>query len=261
VGIYLGHELTSLAMVQSLCDRLVVIQVVQTTFVELIAQVVMTLRVYALSQKNKYILSALVTHIVGQFGLGLYLSAVSNHALELPKIPNEVFYSCFIKPDPITVKLAYIYLLLAFDSITFLITVYYTATQYRFVARHGARLSKLFMSIVEGAVLYFGILVACHAVLVAGVLTWRPTLKFLPACPTVLFTAILTNHMIMSTLKAHRNDFPTRHRPALSVTNGTNSRIPNPDGRSIPGYPSEGAEHADYGGVAPTILSSIHLYA
>lgn len=72
------------------------------------------------------------------------------------------------------VKLAYIYLLLAFDSIIFLLTVYYTATQYRFVARHGiTRLSKLFISIVEGAVMYFGVLAACHAVLVAGVLTWR----------------------------------------------------------------------------------------
>jgi hypothetical protein len=97
------------------------------------------------------------------------------------------------------VKLAYIFLLLAFDSITFLITVYYTATQYRFVARHGiTRLSKLFISIIEGAVMYFGVLAVCHAILVAGVLTWRvwsrsrfwclfsdlrsqPTLKFLPA--------------------------------------------------------------------------------
>lgn len=72
------------------------------------------------------------------------------------------------------VKLSYIFLLLAFDSATFLLTLYYTATQYRFVARHGiARLSKLFMSIVEGAVMYFGVLAICHAVLVAGVLTWR----------------------------------------------------------------------------------------
>ena len=90
---------------------MVVIQVVQTTFVELIAQVIMTLRVYALSQRNRYILGALSTHVVGQFGMGLYLSAFSDHgsqsffgsipilfdpvfpaALELPKIPNEVFY-------------------------------------------------------------------------------------------------------------------------------------------------------------------------
>ena len=99
-----------------------------------------------------------------------------------------------------TVKLAYICLLLAFDSLTFLMTVYYTATQYRLVVRHGtARLNNLFISIIEGAVMYFGVLAACHAVLVAGVLTWRvwvtitvlvietsnkrsqPTLKFLPA--------------------------------------------------------------------------------
>lgn len=73
-----------------------------------------------------------------------------------------------------TLKLAYIFLLLAFDSITFLMTVYYTVTQYRFVARHGTtRLNKLFISIVEGAVMYFGVLVICHAVLVAGILTWR----------------------------------------------------------------------------------------
>ena len=86
--------------------------------------------------------------------------------------------ACFIQPDPMTVKLSYIFLLLAFDSITFLLTVYYTATQYRFVARHGIiRLSKLFMSIVEGAVMYFGILAACHAVLVAGVLTWRVRIR------------------------------------------------------------------------------------
>ena len=72
----------------------------------------MALRVYALSHRNVYIISALSIHIVCQFGLGLYLSAFSDHgtrplslahsilfdpvfpaAMELPKIPNEVFYS------------------------------------------------------------------------------------------------------------------------------------------------------------------------
>jgi len=93
---------------------------------------------------------------------------------EKAQVNGSPSLACFIKPDPMIVKLAYIFLLLAFDSITFLLTVYYTATQYRFVARHGiTRLSKLFTSIVEGAVMYFGVLAACHAVLVAGVLTWR----------------------------------------------------------------------------------------
>ena len=80
------------------------------------------------------------------------------------------------------VKLAYIYLLLAFDSITFLLTVYYTATQYRLVGGHGGitRLGRLFVSIVEGAVMYFGVLAACHAVLVAGVLTWRVRVQAQP---------------------------------------------------------------------------------
>jgi hypothetical protein len=60
---------------------LVIIQVVQTTFVELVAQVIMTLRVYALSQRNRYIFGALSIHVVAQFGLGLYLSAFSDHGL------------------------------------------------------------------------------------------------------------------------------------------------------------------------------------
>ena len=73
-----------------------------------------------------------------------------------------------------TLKLTYILLLLAFDSITFLMTVYYTAAQYQIIAKHGVtRLGNLFKSIIEGAVMYFGILATCHAVLVAGVLTWR----------------------------------------------------------------------------------------
>lgn len=73
------------------------------------------------------------------------------------------------------IKLGYIYLLLAFDSITFLLTVYYTAIHYQSSGGHGSvtRLGRLFVSIVEGAVMYFGVLAACHAVLVAGVLTWR----------------------------------------------------------------------------------------
>lgn len=198
----------------------------------------MTLRVYALSHRNVYILVPLSVHVVGQFGLGLYLSAFSDHGaqpLHLGLIQPRLTASflqlwnsqkspmrfstvsvflpekaaiantpsppaCFIRPEPMNVKLAYIFLLLAFDSITFLLTVYYTVTQYRYIARHGiTRLSKLFMSIVEGAAMYFGVLAACHAVLVAGVITWRvrtpstttavkssnqrlkPSLKFLPA--------------------------------------------------------------------------------
>lgn len=79
VFLALSHFFTPLTLAR--CDHLVVIQVVQTTFVELVAQVVMTLRVYALSQRNKYILGALSIHIVGQFGLGLYISAFSDHGL------------------------------------------------------------------------------------------------------------------------------------------------------------------------------------
>lgn len=179
----------------------------------------MTLRVYALSQRNRYILGTLSVHVVGQFGLGLYLSAFSDHGLPslsfgfvpsrltacFPQLWSSQRYNtrfsivseflgrkptadyppcpaCFLRPDPMNGKLAYIFLLLAFDSITFLLTLYYTITQYQFVARHGiTRLSKLFMSIVQGAVMYFGVLAVCHAVLVAGVLTWRVRILITPA--------------------------------------------------------------------------------
>jgi len=95
-----------------------------------------------------------------------------------------------------TVKLVYIFLLLAFDSITFLLTVYYTATQYHFVARHGiARLSKIFISIVEGAVMYFGVLAACHAVLVAGSITWRVSI------PATVATVGPSDKILQQTLK------------------------------------------------------------
>ncbi|KAF9793279.1 hypothetical protein BJ322DRAFT_1033827 [Thelephora terrestris] len=225
----------------------------------------MTLRVYALSKRNKYVLGAFSVHVVGQFGLGLYLSIVSDHALQLPKIPLEVFYSCFIAPNPMLVKLAYILMLLAFDSITFLLTVYYTATQYKFVARHGiTRLSKLFISIVEGAVMYFGILAACHAVLVAGILTWRPTLKFLPACPTVLFTCILINRMTISTLKANKGDYNVRahHHPTLSAASVNISRVAGPNSRPMLGFSPQGSESVNVtnGGATQTVLSSIHVY-
>lgn len=69
---------------------MVVIQVVQTAFVELIAQVFMTLRVYALSRQNKYIRGALSVHVVAQFGLGLYLSVFSGHGLQPhPPVPSR----------------------------------------------------------------------------------------------------------------------------------------------------------------------------
>lgn len=68
--------------------------------------------------------------------------------------------------------------------------------------------------------------------------------------------------MIISTLKAHRNDskLPTRHPPAPSMTSDSNPRMPNPDARSISGYLPEGAERTSYGGAAQTVLSSIHVY-
>ena len=60
---------------------MVVVQVVQTTFVEVIAQVVMILRVHALAQ-NKPIVFGLSALAVVQFGVGLYLSVASHHGLE-----------------------------------------------------------------------------------------------------------------------------------------------------------------------------------
>jgi hypothetical protein len=94
------------------------------------------------------------------------------------------------------VKLSYIYLLLAFDSITFLLTVYYTVTQYGPIAKHGVtQLGNLFIAIVESAVMYFGVLAACHAVLVAGVLTWRVCV------PTIVATVGSSDKLSQQTLK------------------------------------------------------------
>jgi hypothetical protein len=59
----------------------VVLQVVQTTFVEFAAQVVMILRVYALAQ-NKTLIYVLSAHAAAQFGLGLFLCLVSHHGLD-----------------------------------------------------------------------------------------------------------------------------------------------------------------------------------
>jgi len=76
------------------------------------------------------------------------------------------------------------------------------------------------------------------------------------------FTCILVNRMTISTLKANQKDvrIPVRQKPPVS-----SFRVPNLHSRTMSDGVREGREGTElvdgtYGGVMPTILSSIHVY-
>jgi hypothetical protein len=56
------------------------------------------------------------------------------------------------------------------------------------------------MSIVEGAVMYFGVLAVCHAVLVAGVLTWRVRILTTVPKPDPLTNLVTANVEILTSV-------------------------------------------------------------
>ncbi|KAF9781567.1 hypothetical protein BJ322DRAFT_1076974 [Thelephora terrestris] len=161
-----------------LCQRTAFLEVVYFTLITLFAHIVLTLRVYAITGKNKQIAGGLYGITILQLGVGVYLCVYSFlHPLQLPHIKLDAFQICLFK-TPIRGSLLYTSLSLVFDLAAFLIVFLRTRTLR--MQRHNSIVPNIVDTVTRDAAIYFTVIFSSHFVLVLTLTLMRPSLRFLP---------------------------------------------------------------------------------
>ncbi|KAF9644137.1 hypothetical protein BDM02DRAFT_3131949 [Thelephora ganbajun] len=180
----------------------VFLEVIYFTSITLLAHIVLTLRVYAITGKNKWIAGALYGLSIIQFGVGLYLCVYTslNHRsaiVRLPRIHLDAYQMCFFQ-IPRFGSLLYTSLSLAFDLGALLIVLGRTVR----TQRYESNVPNILDTVTRDAVTYFSVIFSSHLVLVLMLVSVRPSLRFLPTVGNAVFVPMMITRIILSLKKA-----------------------------------------------------------
>ncbi|KAJ7135876.1 hypothetical protein C8R44DRAFT_869577 [Mycena epipterygia] len=185
-----------LADFAQICNRFAIVEWLQTLLIVVPAEVVLLLRVYALTNRNKHLLGLLVSIVLAECVVVFYAMSIPgrNNALPLPHVPIDSFRVCFLNSDP-KMDTAYLSISIAFDCIVFAVTLART-TQ-----RPDARAISIMQTIRWDGTLYFCVILSGNVVWMALALNARPGLKLMNAQPSMYLTSIMINRLTLSVRK------------------------------------------------------------
>jgi len=197
-----------------LCQRTAFLEVVYFTLITLFAHIVLTLRVYAVTGKNKWIAGSLYGLTIVQLGVGAYLCVYSFlDPLQLPQINLDAYRVCLFK-NPIFGSLVFTSLSLAFDLGAFLIVfVRMRALRMR---RYTSNAPSIIDTVTRDTALYFSVIFTSHFALVLTLTLVRPSLRFLPTVGNAIFVPMMITRIILSLKKAATT------QPVFEVVDATN---------------------------------------
>ncbi|KAJ7243179.1 hypothetical protein B0H12DRAFT_837400 [Mycena haematopus] len=201
-GILYNHLVCILFSVMELpghCNRFAIVEWLQTLLIVVPAEVVLLLRIYALTNRNKYLCAFLVSIIVVECIIVFYAMSLpgTNHALNLPHIPIDSFRVCILFSEP-KMDTAYLSTSLAFDCIVLAITLAFTAANN---APHRTRSGVILRTIRWDGTMYFCVILSGNVVWMALAINARPGLKFMNAQPSMYLTSIMINRLTLSVRK------------------------------------------------------------
>lgn len=183
-----------------LCSRTASLEVIYFTFITLLAHIVLTLRVYAVTGKNKWIAGGLYGLTILQLGVGLYLCVYSSlHYLHLPPLNLDSYRVCIFQL-PISVTVLYTSLSLGFDLAAFLIVLVQTRVlkkQYR-----DPNITTIADTVTRDTEVYFLLIFSSHLLLVLMMIFMKQLLHFLPAVGNAVFVPMMITRIILSLKKA-----------------------------------------------------------
>ncbi|KAF9789643.1 hypothetical protein BJ322DRAFT_1178306 [Thelephora terrestris] len=160
------------------CDQSSFYSIIAFNVCTFLAQVVLTLRIYAVSKKNIPIATGFAIITISQAALGIctVVLAAEKGAQTLPPIPFDAYRLCvFIQHR--TLEIVYTGISLFYDSLAFLLIL--------FLARRskmgGLEFTGILATIVEDATLYFLVIFTSHFVLEMTLALGRESIQLLPA--------------------------------------------------------------------------------
>ncbi|KAF7350367.1 hypothetical protein MVEN_01341400 [Mycena venus] len=213
------------------CDRFAIVEWLQTLLIVVPAEVVLLLRIYALTNKNKHLCGLLVSIIVAECVIVFYAMSMpgTNNALVLPHVPIDSFRVCILYSDP-KMDTAYLSTSLAFDCIVLAITLACTAAKN---VKHHTRSWAILRTIRWDGALYFCVILSGNVVWMALAINARPGLKFMNAQPSMYLTSIMINRLTLSVRKTAAEadeestaiEWPTSIRWSRRPANNASSHV------------------------------------
>ncbi|KAJ7027978.1 hypothetical protein C8F04DRAFT_964527 [Mycena alexandri] len=156
------------------CNRFAIVEWLQTLLIVVPAEMVLLLRVFALTNRNKHLFAFLTSIIIVQCVIVFYAMSIpgTNNALVLPHVPIDSFHVCILFSDP-KMDSAYLSTSIAYDCIVFAITLISTATQ--------RSKTSILSTIRRDGTIYFCAILSGNVVWMALAINGRPGLKLLNA--------------------------------------------------------------------------------
>jgi len=180
-----------------ICDRFAIVEWLQTLLIVVPAEVVLILRVFALTNRNKHLFAFLFAFVLAECIIVFYAMSLpgTNDALDLPLIAIDAFHVCILYSEP-RMDTAYLATTIAFDSIVFAITLFCTLSD-----AASARASSILQAIRWDGTLYFCVILSGNVVWMALAMYARPGLKFMNSQPSMYLTSIMINRLTLSVRK------------------------------------------------------------
>jgi len=164
-----------------------------------LAQVVLTLRIYAVAKKNVRIAIGLATITCSQLALGIYLLflGIREGALEVPQVPLDPYILCsFVLHRDLL--LAYTSISLFYDSLAFLLIVFLTKKS----RPSGFKVPVLVRTIAEDTTRYFLVIFTAHFALAMTLTFGRGPIQILPGTGIVVYIPVMISRLMLSLRKA-----------------------------------------------------------
>jgi len=184
---------------QRLCNSTALASIIVYVACTLIAQLVMTLRIYAITMKDRTVTACFVVIMIAQFALGVYftvLTTMTGADKVQSTIPDTNNTCVPVRRRP--VELGFPAISLLYDLLAFLIVIY--------VMLHSSigqvKMPSLFKTIAQDATRYFLVIFTSHLALELTLIFGRPTIQLLPATGIVVFLPVMVTRLMLSLKKA-----------------------------------------------------------
>jgi len=164
----------------------------------LLAQVVLTVRIYAVASKNIPVTIAFATITISQLALGIRITVVAARegAQILPPLPFDAYHLCvFVRHRP--VEIAYTSISICYDFLAFSLIIFVAATS----KSRGLRFPTILRAMAEDATWYFLVIFTSHFVLEMTLNLGRESIQLLPASGNVVYLPVMISRLMLSLRK------------------------------------------------------------
>lgn len=184
-----------------ICNKTAFYPILSFTSCTILAQAVLTLRMYAVTMKNIPIVVGFSLITAGQFALGAYgvVIVAQAGAMKSAPIPLDAYHICAWAPHR-GLEIVYAAISLTYDSLAFLLTIYFVARS----KKAGLKISNVLRTIVEDATLYFLFIFTTHLVLMGALIFGRQSVRFLTtsASGNVVYLPVMISRIMLSLKKS-----------------------------------------------------------